>query len=145
MLRRRSGWVWGGRIVAIAVTAGLVMYLFHVGLERADKVASVLSLLVAAAAFATPNLFPSRPRSAAEPRVESDGQAPTQTVTKTVVGGHLTQIRRDTSNSVARTSTTADPVPPPAARALGGQSVNGVWVGGNLNQISGSNDDVTQG
>ncbi|HET8660714.1 MAG TPA: hypothetical protein VFM55_17135 [Micromonosporaceae bacterium] len=129
----------------MAVTTGLVMYLFHVGLERADKLASVLSLLVAAAAFAAPYLFSRTRDRRAEPRAESIGPACTQTVTKTVVGGHLTQIRRDTSNRVARASIAADQVAPPADRFLGGQSVNGVWVGGNLNQIAGANDDVTRG
>ena len=58
-MRRRSGWIWGGRITAVAVLAGLAVYLASVGLDKADKLASVLGLLVAVAALVAPYLLPS--------------------------------------------------------------------------------------
>ena len=41
-MRRRSGWIWGGRIAAVVVVTGLAVYLASVGLDKADKLASVL-------------------------------------------------------------------------------------------------------
>ena len=57
-MRRRSGWIWGGRIVAVVMVAGLGAYLASVGLDKADKLAGVLGLLVAVAALVTPYLLP---------------------------------------------------------------------------------------
>ena len=36
-MRRRSGWIWGGRITAVVILAGLAVYLASVGLDKADK------------------------------------------------------------------------------------------------------------
>ena len=58
-MRRRSGWIWGGRIAAVVILAGLAAYLASVGLDKADKLASVLGLLVAVAALVAPYLLPS--------------------------------------------------------------------------------------
>ncbi|MEV1205641.1 hypothetical protein [Microbispora rosea] len=45
------GWgpVWGGAGVAVAALAALGVYLSHVGLDKADKLASVIGLFVALA------------------------------------------------------------------------------------------------
>ena len=85
-MRRRSGWIWGGRIAAVVVLAGLGAYLASVGLDKADKLASVLGLLVAVAALVAPYLLPSSDGGRSKP-------GPAQQVANTVVGGHLTQAR----------------------------------------------------
>jgi hypothetical protein len=139
--RRRSGWIWGGRVVAVFVVAGMGVYFSTVGLDKADKLASVLGLLVAAAALVAPYLLPSSDRSSSE-------SESVQSVANTVVGGHLTQMR-DAEGVKVQGSVTASPpqtappgaVPPPDLQ--GGQYVNGVWVGGNLTQIDGAEGDVT--
>jgi hypothetical protein len=143
-MRRHSHWIWGGRIAAVAVVAGLAGYLLSAGLDKADKLASVLGLLVAVAALAAPYLLPSPDRNRSEP-------GSSQHVVNTVVGGHLTQVQN--AKSVPVTS----PVSPslrqaapgtagPMSKGQGGQYVNGVWVGGNLTQVDGANDDdVTTG
>jgi hypothetical protein len=137
MRRHRSRWIWGGRVVAVVVVAGLGVYLSTVGLDKADKLAGVLGLLVAVAALVTPYLLPSSDRS-------SSGPGSVQSVANTVVGGHLTQMR-DAGGVRAKGPATAPPgaAPPPDSR--GGQYVDGVWVSGNLTQIDGSEGDVTAG
>ncbi|WP_460649182.1 hypothetical protein [Kribbella endophytica] len=61
MLRRgRRGWRWATRVAAVLVIAGLALYLYSVGLETADKLASALGLLVALSALLVSVL--SRPR-----------------------------------------------------------------------------------
>lgn len=143
MQHRRSGWIWGGRIAAVVVLVGLAAYLFSVGLDKADKLASVLALLVAVVALVTPYLLPL-------PDGDHSGSRSAQHVTNTVVGGHLTQAR-DAKSVQVHTSVPPrlSPVDPPKAgpvpEAQGGQYVNGVWVGGNLTQVDGSDGDVTIG
>jgi len=56
--RRSCRWVWAGRLAFGVIVAGLVVYLVTVGLERADKLASTISLVVALAAFVAPYLLP---------------------------------------------------------------------------------------
>ncbi|GAA2815186.1 hypothetical protein [Nonomuraea dietziae] len=46
---RRRALVWGGAVVAVAAFAGLGAYFAKVGLNEADKLASVIGLFVAAA------------------------------------------------------------------------------------------------
>ena len=58
MPRRSRRWVWAGRAVSAVIVAGLVGYLVVAGLERADKLASAISAVVAVAALAAPYLFP---------------------------------------------------------------------------------------
>jgi len=141
-MRRRSGWIWGGRIAAVVVLTGLAVYLASVGLDKADKLASVLSLLVAAAALVAPYLLP------------SDGghpePGPVQQVTNTVVGGHLTQARDAKHVRVQGPVPAGPPQAPspgrdPAPKGQTGQYVNGVWVGGNLTQVDGVDGDITIG
>jgi hypothetical protein len=141
--RHHSGYIWGGRVLAALVVAGLGIYLSTVGLDKADKLASVLGLLVAAVALVAPYLLPSSDRRSSE-------SGPVQSVANTVVGGHLTQMR-DAKGVQVQGSVTALPpqtappgvVPPPDLR--GGQYVNGVWVGGNLTQSSGTDGDMSVG
>jgi hypothetical protein len=143
-MRRRSGLVWGGRIVAVVMVVGLAVYLLMVGLDQADKLASALSLLVAVAALAAPYVLP--PVQPSPPK-ETPSKS-TQLVTDTVVGGNLTQAQDVNNIQVASTTPTPPSTTPTAGSvppAPGGQYVNGVWVGGNLTQIDGADGDVTLG
>jgi hypothetical protein len=64
---RVTGRLWAGRAAAGLVLAGLVLYLAWVGLDKADKIASCLSLLLATGLALAPHLLstpeedPSRP------------------------------------------------------------------------------------
>ncbi len=140
---RRSGWIWGGRIAAVVVLAGLAVYLASVGLDKADKLASVLSMLVAVAALVAPYLLPSSDGGHPDP-------GPVQHVADTVVGGHLTQVRDAKSVRMQGPVTGGPPqTPPPSGdpvpKGESGQYVNGVWVGGNLTQVDGADGDITIG
>ena len=74
--RRSAWWVWAGRVVFAVVVVGLVVYLAVVGLDRADKLASSISLLVGLFALAAPYLLPLPGVSGGEPdRVEDTGDA----------------------------------------------------------------------
>lgn len=141
---RRSVGIWGGRAAAAVVVAGLVIYLCLVGLDKADKLASVLGLLVAVAALLGPYLLPPSGRSDSTSRAE-------QVVSNAVVGKHLTQLRGAKSVRVqggpapGSALQAAPPGAPSAAEAKGGQYVNGVWVGGNVTQVDGTDGEVTVG
>jgi hypothetical protein len=137
--RRRSGWIWGGRIAAVTVLAGLGAYLSSVGLEKADKLASVLVLLVAGATLVAPYLLPPSDGDHSEPRLA-------QHVANTVVGGHLTQIRnvgtgRPQGPVISGSRRAAIPAAGQPPESQSSQCVNGVWVGGNL--IDDADGDVT--
>jgi hypothetical protein len=143
MRRRRAGWIWGGRAVAVVVVAGLAVYLYTVGLDRADKLASVVGLLVAVAALVAPYVLPTSDHS-------SSKSGSPQTVANAVVGGHLTQVRDAQGIQVQGSGTALPPQTAPAVDGSvpdisGGQYVNGVWVGGNVTQIDGADGDVTLG
>ena len=141
-MRRRSGWIWGGRIAAVVVVAGLGAYLASVGLDKADKLASVLGCW---------SRWPlwSR-RTSCRPQMEDHSEsALAQQVANTMVGGHLTQVRDAKDVRVhgpvtagrRRLPRRAGPVP----EGQSGQYVNGVWVGGNLTQVDGADGDITIG
>lgn len=149
-MHRRSGWIWSGRIIAIVAVVGLAIYLLAVGLDKADKLAGALSLVVAVAALAAPYLLPSGQPSSAAPPVQAAASGPRQSVTNAVVDGNLTQARDVRGIRVPGALAPATPLgtAPAAGRvpdASGGQYVNGVWVGGNLTQIDGVDGDVTLG
>jgi hypothetical protein len=142
-MRRRSSWVWGGRIAAAVALAGLAGYLASVGFDKADKLASVLDLLVAAAALVLPYLLPPSDGNHSE-------RGPVQQVAKTVVNGHLTQARDVKGVRVQGQMKSGPPAAPPLggdslAEGQSGQHVNGVWVGGNLTQVDGVDGDITLG
>jgi hypothetical protein len=58
MARRSRRLVLIGRVVAAIVLAGLAVYLVRAGLDKADKLASSIGLLVAALALVAPYLVP---------------------------------------------------------------------------------------
>jgi hypothetical protein len=69
--------MWAGRAVFSVIAAALVVYFGRVGLDRADKVASSISVVLALIALGAPYLLP-RTGSAAVPeldRVEDTGRA----------------------------------------------------------------------
>ena len=147
MQQRRLKWVWVARIVAILVLAGLAVYLSLVGLDKADKLASVLGLLIAVATLVAPYLVPS-----------ADGNdsvaGPRQRIASAVIGGHVTQVWR--ADSVRVTGTPAPHLPqvkpseassPPADDGghESAQQIKGVWAGGNVTQVADADGDVTIG
>jgi hypothetical protein len=148
MTRHRSFWILIGRIVAVVVLAGVIGYLYIVGLERADKLASVLSLVVAAAALLAPYLLPLGPQSPTPPRTPAMENR--QSVGNSVVMGSLTQAKkvanlRASAAPAPANSEAAAPAAVPLPDNASGQYVNGVWVGGHLTQIDGAKGDVTLG
>lgn len=57
-MRQRRRWVWGGRVIALLALIGLAIYLWQVGLDRADRLASSIGLVVAVAALLAPYVVP---------------------------------------------------------------------------------------
>jgi hypothetical protein len=120
----------------------LVAYLASVGLEKADKLAGVLGLLVAVVALVAPYLLPSPDKSPVD-------QPSVQSVTSTVVGGGLRQVRGGHDVTVRRSAPQGSLSTPPPLGAEpsgnrgGGQYVDGVWVGGDVTQVDGADGDVT--
>jgi hypothetical protein len=142
-MQRRPGWIWGSRVVVVVVVAGLAAYLSSVGLDKADKLASVLGLLVAVAALVAPYLLPSSDE-------DRSGSGSAQHVANTVVGGHLIQVRDAGGVRVQGQGRPGAPqVTPPKAGPVpngeGGQYVNGARIGGNLTQVDGADGDITIG
>ena len=159
-MRRRSAWIWCGRIAAAVVIVGLVAYLTSVGLDKASEIAGVLVLLVALVALLAPYLFPPGGNGAKQAHVsEVDPSAQrasghVQRIENAWVGGNLTQARYTGPPRAVRPSTAergpagtgsakgaaADTSPaagpPPTGR--GGQYIGGVWVSGDVSQIDGS-------
>jgi hypothetical protein len=140
---RRRGWIWGGRTAAVVVVAGIAVYLSSVGLDKADKLASVLGMLVAVAALVAPYLLPSPDR-------DHSGPGARQQVANTVVGGHLTQVRDANGVQVRGAATPGVPSArptgaDPGTEGKGGQYVNGVWIGGHLTQVDGADGDISIG
>jgi hypothetical protein len=123
------------------VLGGLGAYLSDVGLDKADKLASVLVLLVAGATLVAPYLLPPSDGDHSEPRRA-------QHVANTVVGGHLTQIRnlgrlRTQGPVISGSRHAVTPAARQPSESQSGQYVNGVWIGGNLTQIDDADGDVT--
>ncbi|MEN3536890.1 hypothetical protein AAH991_17390 [Microbispora sp. ZYX-F-249] len=58
MPHRNRTWIWAGRLIFGLVVIGLVGYYSVVGLDRADKFASVIGSLLALAALVVPHLLP---------------------------------------------------------------------------------------
>lgn len=73
--RRTRGLLIAGRVVFVMVLAGLGVYLRHVGLDDADKIASSAGLLVALAALFAPHLLPQYSPSPAPDVVRDTGNA----------------------------------------------------------------------
>ena len=72
----RALWIWIGRVVCAAVVVGLVIYLFAVGLDQADKIASAVAAVAALLALGAPYLLPApQPPRNTHIRVSDTGNA----------------------------------------------------------------------
>jgi hypothetical protein len=89
---RTRGRLWAGRIAAGAVLVGLAVYLSSVGLDKADKISSCLSLLVAVGFALAPHLLPAAEegRSPAPDRVGGTGKATAEAGGVAVTGAQVT-------------------------------------------------------
>src|SRR5262245_27363732 len=67
MPRRSPLWIWIGRAVFAAVLAALISYLVAAGLDKADKLGSGISVVIALIALVAPYLLPPRSDSPAPP------------------------------------------------------------------------------
>jgi hypothetical protein len=76
---RRRLLIWMGRAVFAGIIAGLVIYLVSVGLDKADKIASSVGVVIALLALGAPYLLRTQePPKVPEPpvdRVEHSGDA----------------------------------------------------------------------
>lgn len=76
MPRRSRSWVWVGRTAFVLIAVSLVTYLARVGLDKADKVASSISAVLALIALGTTYLPRLTENAAPQPdRVQDTGRA----------------------------------------------------------------------
>ena len=124
-LRREKRWVWTGWAVAGLITVALAVYLIVVGWDTANKVITVLLLLVAIATLVAPYLLPVANPGAApvlEPiEVEKSGKATasdggrantgieTPRVDRPLLAHHTGDAIADGSGSVANTGMRQQP------------------------------------
>lgn len=127
---------WIGIGAGSAITVGLVWYFAVVGLDKADKLASVLGLLLGIASFVMGWLGYTRETT------------PGQSVQNASVGGGITQVS-GTQGSVRiqrRGAPSSSSTPPPSPTTAGapesGQAVGGSSVGGHVEQVSDTGGDV---
>jgi hypothetical protein len=140
---------WASGVVAVGVAAGLGVYFWVVGLDKADKSASVAGAFVGLAALVVSiyGVVREHRGAGASPRVGG------LSVSDSTVDGGVTQVKGVTGNvrisgvGQQRSAPVAgpDPVPssaagsPPQAGsddgAAGGQSVGGSQVGGEVTQV----------
>ncbi|MCW2506795.1 MAG: hypothetical protein JWO79_5079 [Actinomycetia bacterium] len=100
MPRRSRRWIWAGRAAALLVVVALAVYLLVAGLEKADKVASVVAAAVAVLALAAPYVLPAEERSGqsisdttVRGNVRQEGEN-SQRIDGLRAGGDLTQTQR---------------------------------------------------
>ena len=144
--------VWIGGVVAVGALASLTAYLISVGLDEADKVASVVGLFVALAGLVV-SVLGLRRESAPEDGPPAGGQS----VRNSSFGGGITMIR-GTRGSI-RISRTGAPQPAPTGgpRPLpghpagapsadapngAGQHVHGTTAAGPVDMVDGTGGDV---
>ena len=77
MPRHTRMWIWTGRAVCAVTTAALAIYLYVVGLDKADKLASIVGAVVALVALGAQYLLsPPGGAPVSDPdRVEDSGKA----------------------------------------------------------------------
>lgn len=145
MPHRTRIWVWVGRGFAVVIIGAVAVYLSSAGLDKADKIASGLSLLVALAALLAPYLLPTQEASA---RVGTGSQM----MSDVVVGGRLAQLGRIKggfrSSRVLRSASPSPTTESSASTATsslgaGAQVIRGTWVGGDVTQVGHVDGDVT--
>jgi hypothetical protein len=92
--RRTTGRLWVGRVAAGLVLLGLAAYLVSVGLDKADKISSCLSLLLAAGLALAPYLLPAagEEQGRSEPdHVEGTGTPVAEGGATAVTGAQVTE------------------------------------------------------
>jgi hypothetical protein len=144
---RRSGVIWVGRAFAGAVLVGLAIYFFHVGLDKADKLASVLGLFVALLALTVPYLI-GRRASATAPIATGTAAGPRQSVVNTTIGGNLTQVIGISNKVTAHAASCAEPADDTSVTDAGrwgsrGRYVNGLWVAGSPDELDDASTPMT--
>nr|WP_181411927.1 hypothetical protein [Streptomyces sp. F2] len=132
---------WVGGLVSVAAVGALAGYLITVGLDDADKVASVIGLFVALAGLGVAIAGLRR-------QARSSGG---QSVQNSAISSGVSQIS-DTAGGVRITRRGGTPVPPrtpppatthpPGSDAGDGQSVSGTTTGGSVNQVKNTGHDV---
>ncbi|MET9959410.1 hypothetical protein ABZ128_10060 [Streptomyces sp. NPDC006326] len=131
---------WAGGVVATAALVGLAVYLTVVGLDAADKWASVFGLFVGLAGLGVSVAGMRR----GEPR--PDGQS----VDGGTVGGGIAQVSgtggsvRITRRGTWSTSPSSTPPTQPdgVEQGSGGQRVRGATASGPIDQVQGTAGDV---
>ena len=132
---------WAGGVVALLSGAALGTYLASVGLDAADKWASVLGLFVGLGGLAVSMAGLCR----------TDARPGGQSVNGSSVARGVTQIRNAGSVRITRRGTTAatDPLPPapiPGGSAVGppsdGQSVHRTTTSGPVDQMESVRGDI---
>lgn len=135
---------WLGGVVALASVCALAAYFAAVGLDKADKTASVLGAFIALASLAMSayGAFLDRPRS-------GGGTGGGQSVTDSTVGGRLTMVRNVQGSLRIGTGSAPPPGPAPAPPpgpasppAPGGQSVSGSQISGDATLVDGVGGDA---
>jgi hypothetical protein len=92
--RRTRGRLWAGRVAAGLVLVGLAVYLLSVGLDKADKISSCLSLLLATGLALAPYLLPAAGEEQRRPepdRVEGTGTPVAEGGATAVTGAQVTE------------------------------------------------------
>lgn len=124
-------WAWIGGVTWVASFAALIGYLVAVGLDRADKVASVLALCLGILGLALQVV------SLIITRRTPSGPVPTLTV----VGGSKVLVRRVRGSSLVRLRlpgrlpTGFAPQAPPSPAGAGGQPGSQTYIRGNAVEI----------
>ncbi|MDX3128930.1 hypothetical protein PV367_03760 [Streptomyces europaeiscabiei] len=149
---RGRGQVWIGGVVAVGALVYLTAYLIAVGLDKADKVASVVGLFVGLAGLVVSILGLRR-------EDPPDGGPPEggQSVRNSWVGEGITMVR-DTRGNVQISHTSGPqpfpvggpqppPVPPASPPPSGtpdgaGQHVHGTTAGGPVDLVDGTGGNV---
>jgi hypothetical protein len=145
-MRRRSFWLWGGRIFAILVVIALAGYLYRSGLDRADKLGSSVAVVIALVALITPYVLPPRPKGEGS-ELSDDDQPHEQSIRNASAGGSLTQADK-IGGKLRITSAPAGAHPqtvptPGGVESSARQSVDGVRADGHITQVRSVDGDVT--
>lgn len=125
MMTGRSSWIWGGRIVAVIAVALLTVYLWHVGLSKANALAGVLSLLVAVVALVAPYLLRPGSSHSDSPPVKPQLSTSSQPGVSAVISDSLTQA--GTVDGVPMSSQESS-ARPPHMRDSGAAANKDSWV-----------------
>lgn len=91
---RRRVLLWTGSIVAVAAAAGLTVYLVQVGLDDADKLASVIGLFVAVAGLSVAGYKLTTGRSPEQKQEQLDGPSTLGQPSIALQGGNGAASRR---------------------------------------------------